>query len=207
MSTLLSTPSMEGCEATKIVKGLCCPILILRKTLLSKVKSVIVSAWTDRRFKKKKKKDHLMHRSNEEKISEGGIWVVKTLEMFFSGEAQLFSERPNVSILDFTNKDKKIMTENVVIHQVLEQMAESCPLFTSAQAGNLVHIHNFGASFVTKYSNEYFVRKIAIDDRSALMFWARENCEILETRSSEFQEGNAEIENTTSFGNVIPFNF
>jgi hypothetical protein len=148
-----------------------------------------------------------MHRSKEEKISEGGIWVVETLEMFFSGEAQLFSKRPNVSILDFTNKDKKVITENVVIHRVLEQMAESCPLFISAQAGNLVHIHNFGASFVTKYSNEYFVRKIAIDDRSALMFWARENCEILETRSSEFQEGNAEIENTKSFGNVIPFDF
>jgi hypothetical protein len=56
VSTLLSTPSTEGCEATKIVKGLRCPILILRKTLLSKVKSVVVSAWTDRRFKKNKKK-------------------------------------------------------------------------------------------------------------------------------------------------------
>jgi hypothetical protein len=107
VSTLLSTPSTEGCEATKIVKGLRCPILILRKTLLSKVKSVVVSAWTDRRFKKNKKKDHLIHRSKEEKISEGGVWVFKTLEMFFSGEAQLFSKRPKVSILDFTNKDKK----------------------------------------------------------------------------------------------------
>lgn len=148
-----------------------------------------------------------MHRSKAQRILDGEIFVTRSLEMFMSGRGDFLDHHPKVFILGFNSKDKEAMKEKVVIEKILQHMAETCPLFTNAPTSNLIHIHNFGASLVAKYSNEYFVMKLEMEDRRSVMAWARENCEICETRTSEFQQRSAITTKTNIFGNVIAVDF
>ena len=148
-----------------------------------------------------------MHRSKAQRILDGQIFVTRSLEMFMSGKGKFLYHDPKVFLLGFNTKDREAMAEKVVIEKILQHMAETCPLFTNASTANLIHIHNFGASLVSKYSNEYFVKKLEMEDRRSVMEWARENCEICETRTSEFQQRSAANTKTNIFGNVIAVDF
>jgi len=148
-----------------------------------------------------------MHRSKAQRILDGQIFVTRSLEMFMGGEGDFLNHDPKVFILGFNTKDKKIMKEKVVIEPILQHMSETCPIFANAQAANMIHIHNYGASFVAKYYDEYFVKKLEMEDRRSVMDWARENCEICETRTSEFQQRSAVTTKTSIFGNVIAVDF
>ena len=148
-----------------------------------------------------------MYRSKAQRILDGEIFVTRSLEMFMSGKGDFLFQNPNVFLLGFNTKDKEAMKEKVVVEQILQDMAETCPIFTNATTAILIHVHNFGASLVSKYFNQYFVRKIEIEDRRCVMEWGRENCEICETRTSEFQQRSAVITKTNIFGNVIAVDF
>ena len=148
-----------------------------------------------------------MHRSKAQRILDGELFVTRSLDVFMSGKGDFLSHNPNVFLLGFNSKDKEAMKEKVVIEKILQHMAATCPLFTNAPTANLIHIHNFGASLVAKYSNEYFVKKLEMEDRRSVMEWARENCEICETRTSEFQQRSALTTKTNIFGNVIAVDF
>ena len=148
-----------------------------------------------------------MYRSKAQRILDGEIFVTRSLEMFMSGKGDFLFQNPNIFLLGFNTKDKEAMKEKVVIEKILQHMAETCPLFTNAPTANLIHIHNFGASFVAKYYDEYFVKKLEMEDRRSVMEWARENCEICETRTSEFQQRSAITTKTSHFGNVIAVDF
>ena len=147
-----------------------------------------------------------MFRSKAQRILEGQIFVTRSLEMFMSGKGDSH-HHPNIFLLGFNTKDREAMKEKVVVEQILQHMSDTCPIFTNASTANMIHIHNFGASFVAKYFDQYFVRKIEIEDRRCVMEWARENCEICETRTSEFQQRSAVITKTNIFGNVIAVDF
>ena len=148
-----------------------------------------------------------MHRSKNQRIVDGQIFVTRSLEMFMSGKGEFLDKHPKVFFLGFNTKDKKIMKEKVVIEPILHQIAQTCPLFTNASTANLIHVHNFGVSLVAKYSSEIFVKKLEIEDRRSVMEWARENCEICDTRTSEFQQRSAVITKNNIFGNVIAVDF
>lgn len=148
-----------------------------------------------------------MHRSKKQRIEDGIKWVAATLETFLDGKAELFDKSPSVYILGYTNKEKMIMRDNKLVSRILSDLAVRCPVFEKSKTGKVMHIHNYGVSLITKYSNEYYVRKVNIEDRRALMAWARENCEIFDTRTSEFPMRSAEIVETTNFDNVIHFKF
>ena len=148
-----------------------------------------------------------MHRSKAQRILDGEIFVTRSLDVFMSGKGDFLAHNPNVFLLGFNSKDKEAMKEKVVIEKILQHMAATCPLFTNAPTANLIHIHNFGASLVAKYSNEYFVKKLEMEDRRSVMEWARENCEICETRTSEFQQRSAITTKSNIFENVIAVDF
>ena len=148
-----------------------------------------------------------MHCSKAQRILDGQIFVTRSLEMFMGGKGDFLNHDPKVFILGFNTKDREVMTEKVVIERILQHMAETCPIFTNAPIANMIHIHNFGASFVAKYSSEIFVKKLEIEDRRSVMQWARENCEICDTRTSEFQQRSAAITKNNIFGNVIAVDF
>ena len=148
-----------------------------------------------------------MHRSKEQRIKDGIKWVAATLETFLDGKAELFDKSPSVYILGYTNKEKMIMKNNKLVSRILPEIAVRCPVFEKSKTGKVMHIHNYGVSFITKYLKEYYVKKVNIEDRRALMAWARENCEIFDTRTSEFPMRSAEIVPTTNFDNVIHLNF
>tara|TARA_R110001606_G_scaffold76051_1_gene175970 strand:+ start:187 stop:633 length:447 start_codon:yes stop_codon:yes gene_type:complete len=148
-----------------------------------------------------------MHRSKAQRILEGQIFVTRSLEMFMSGKGDLLYHDPKVFFIGFNAKDKKIMKEKVVRKPILHQITQTCPLFTNASTANLIHVHNFGVSLVAKYSSEIFVKKLEIEDRRSVMEWARENCEICDTRTSEFQQRSAAITKNNIFGNVIAVDF
>lgn len=148
-----------------------------------------------------------MHRSKNQRILDGQIFVTRSLEMFMSGKGEFLYEDPKVFFLGLNTNDKEAIKEKVVIEQILHCMAETCPLFTNASTANLVHLHNYGASLVAKYSDEIFVKKLEIEDRRSVMEWARENCEICDTRTSEFQQRSAVITKNNIFGNVIAVDF
>ena len=148
-----------------------------------------------------------MYRNKAQRILEGQIFVTRSLEMFMSGKGDFFYHDPQVFLLGFNTKDREAMKEKIVIERILQHMSETCPIFTNAQAANMIHIHNYGASFVAKYYDEYFVKKLEMEDRRSVMEWARENCEICETRTSEFQQRSAVTTKTSIFGNVIAVDF
>jgi len=148
-----------------------------------------------------------MHCSKAQRILDGQIFVTRSLEMFMGGKGDFLYHDPKVFFIGFNTKDKKIMKEKVVIKPILQHMSETCPIFTNAPIANMIHIHNFGASFVAKYSSEIFVKKLEIEDRRSVMQWARENCEICDTRTSEFQQRSAAITKNNIFGNVIAVDF
>ena len=148
-----------------------------------------------------------MHRSKAQRILDGEIFVTRSLEMFMSGKGDFLFHDPKVFLLGFNSKDREAIKEKNVIEPILQHMAETCPIFTNATTAILIHVHNFGASLVSKYFDQYFVRKIEIEDRRCVMEWARENCEICETRTSEFQHRSAVITKTNIFGNVIAVAF
>ena len=148
-----------------------------------------------------------MYRNKAQRILEGQIFVTRSLEMFMSGKGDFLYHDPQVFLLGFNTNDREAMAEKVVIERILQHMAETCPIFTNAPTANLIHIHNFGASLVSKYFDQYFVRKIEIEYRRCVMDWARANCEICETRTSEFQQRSAITTKTNIFGNVIAVDF
>lgn len=148
-----------------------------------------------------------MHRSKKKRMEDGQIYVVKSLSLFLADKAELLYEKPKIYFLDFNTKDKIAAKKTDTFEMILQDMKSNCPIFTAATTGTMVHLHNFGASFVSKYDGEYFVRKVACADRRALMEWARKHCEICDTRTSEFQQRSAEAYNVSNFANVIPLKF
>jgi len=148
-----------------------------------------------------------MHRSKKTRMKDGQTYVSESLSLFLADKAELMYEHPRINLLDFNTKDKLAVQKTDAFEIILKAMKLSCPIFTNAKTGNMVHLHNFGASFVAKYGNEYFVRKVAFADRRALMEWARTHCEICDTRTSEFQQRSAETYNVRNFANVISLKF
>lgn len=148
-----------------------------------------------------------MHRSKKTRIKDGQAYVSETLELFLADKAELMYRTPMIYLLDFNTQDKLAVNKTDAFEIILQDMKLSCPIFTNAKTGNIVHLHNFGASFVAKYGGEYFVRKVAFADRRALMEWARTHCEICDTRTSEFQKRSARTYNIDNFNNVISLNF
>ena len=148
-----------------------------------------------------------MYRSKNQRILDGQIFVTRSLEMFMSGKGEFLDKHPKVFFLGFNSKDKEIMEEKVVIERILQQITQTCPIFTNASQANLIHVHNFGVSLVAKYSNQLFVKKLEIEDRRCVMEWAREHCEICDTRTSEFQQRSEKVSINESFSNVIAVDF
>lgn len=148
-----------------------------------------------------------MHRSKKTRMKSGQIFVEESLSLFLADKAKLVYKKPMIYLLDFNIKDKLALNKTDVFELILHSMEKNCPIFTAANTGNIVHLHNFGASFVSKYGEEYFVRKVDFADRSALMEWARKHCEICDTRTFEFQQRSAESYNLNDFHNVIPLKF
>ena len=148
-----------------------------------------------------------MYKNKAQRILEGQIFVTRSLEMFMSGKGDLLHRSPKVFFIGFNTKDREAMKEKVVIKPILHHMSETCPIFTNASTANLIHVHNFGVSLVAKYSSEIFVKKLEIEDRRSVMEWARQNCEICDTRTSEFQQRSAAITKNNIFGNVIAVDF
>lgn len=148
-----------------------------------------------------------MHRSKKTRMKDGQTYVSESLSLFLADKAELMYEHPRINLLDFNTKDKLAVQKTDAFEIILKAMKLNCPIFTNAKTGNMVHLHNFGASFVAKYGGEYFVRKVAFADRRALMEWARTHCEICDTRTSEFQQRSAETYNVRNFANVISLKF
>ena len=142
-----------------------------------------------------------------DRILVGATYVEKSIEMFLTHNIELNWETPRVFLFGFTHKDKMAIERKDAIREILKDMATSCPLFTAASSGMLIHLHNFGARLVAKFDSEYFVRKIAFEDRRDVMSWARENCEISDTRTSEFQLRSAADINVARLNNVIEVDF
>lgn len=142
-----------------------------------------------------------------DQILIGATYIENSMEMFLTRKIELVWENPKVFLFGFTHQDKIAIQRKDAIREILKDMAMYCPLFTAAKSGILIHLHNFGASIVAKFDSEYFVRKIAFEDRRAVMFWARENCEISDTRTSEFQLRSAADINVARLNNVIEVDF
>ena len=148
-----------------------------------------------------------MKKNKNERITDGQRYVLESIERFMNGEATLVCADLNISLLDFNFKDLRALRNTNTFLLILNDMSKNCPIFTAAKSGNIIHLHNFGASLVTKYNDEFFVRKISFSDRRVVMEWARANCEISDTRTSEFHERSAETFNFANFDNVIPWKF
>jgi hypothetical protein len=148
-----------------------------------------------------------MHRSKKTRIKDGQLYVAESLKRFLEDKAELVYENPSVYTFDFNQKDRNAIQQTNVVERILAELETNCPIFTNLTSGNFVHLHNFGTSLISKYGGEYFIQKVAFADRRALMEWARTHCEILDTRTSEFQGRSAETYNLNNFTNVIPLKF
>lgn len=148
-----------------------------------------------------------MHCSKITRIKDGQLYVAESLKRFLENKAEKTYQNPSVYTFDFNLNDRNALQQTNVVETILKKLEANCPIFTDLKSGNFVHLHNFGTTFVSKYGGEYFIRKVAFADRRALMEWARTHCEILDTRTSEFQGRSAEDYDSSDFDNVIPLKF
>ena len=54
------------------------------------------------------------------------------------------------------------------------------------QCGNMIHVHNYGASLIISYDRDVLVRPIPQNKRNAILRWGRDHSTILDTRNEEW---------------------
>ena len=52
--------------------------------------------------------------------------------------------------------------------------------------GNLIHVHNFGATLLISYDGDLLLRPIPQSKRNAILRWGRDHSTILDTRNEEW---------------------
>jgi len=54
------------------------------------------------------------------------------------------------------------------------------------RCGNMIHVHNYGATLIISYDRDVLMRPIPQIKRNAILRWAREHSTILDTRNEQW---------------------